>query len=174
MEMAVRQRERAAILEHCVERAIRIDDLSDIRHLHRSAFHKLADRRHAADLAEAFDGWLYNRSYTASILNADLVGLWLDKTLIGTAGWQPTEEAVPTARIMHVSVSPLFARLGLGHYLVSGAEERARVAGFTHFSTRATANAVPFFESMSYSVTSHGVTTLGEDADLPVTYMRRH
>jgi len=162
-----------AILNVAEARPLSIDDLSEIRHLHRLSFHRLADRRHAADLAEAFDAWLHDPAYTASVMESDLTGLWVDRSLIGTAGWQPGEGSEPTARIVHVSVNPLFCGLGLGHHLVAYTEERARRAGFLRFSARATANAVHFFETLGYEVTSHGMTPLSQGAGLPVTFMRR-
>jgi len=173
--MAAPQREYAAIRDIAVKRPITVDDLSDVRHLHRIAFHRLADRRHAADLTDAYNAYLYLPAFASGVLNADIMGLWLDRALIATAGWEPTDEkSPPTARIVHVAVSPLFNGLGLGRHIVNDAERRASDARFAHFTARATAKSVPFFERLGYSITSRGVTTLAHDAELPITYMRRN
>lgn len=150
-----------------------IDDWADVRQVHRLAFERLAGPFFETEELAAFRTLVASPEYTDDLMGESLYGAWIERDLVGTAGWRPIDDTGSAARITSVFVNPLFARLGIGRRLVCDAEHRARQAGFASFATRATPNAVGFFEALGYDVSSHGVCLLGPGLDIPVTFLRR-
>jgi len=70
-------------------------------------------------------------------------------------------------------VKPGNADLCHGNSQLSVWIKRCRSAGFTNFSARASVNAVPFFATLGYAITSHGVRPLCGGIDVPVAFMRK-
>lgn len=154
-------------------RRVGLDDLSDVRYVHASAF-----RRHAAamlteDEVEAFVAFIQSPGYVDHLQDEELICAVLDGQIVGTAGWCPADDNGTTARIRSVYVAPGFWRGGIARRLLEETEARARRAGFTDFALRCTANAIGFFEHMDYAITSHGVRILQNDRDVPVAFLRK-
>lgn len=150
-----------------------IDDWSDIRHLHASAFGALASPFLDAKHILAFKSVVYSSAYIETLAETDL---WLathDERIVGSAGWAPADDSGGLARVESVFVSPLFAGLDIGHRLVRHVESRAAAGGFRSFATRAMRGSVGFFEALGYTVTAHGTHALGTSIDFPVVFMRR-
>jgi GNAT superfamily N-acetyltransferase len=103
-----------------------LDHWSEIRHVHASAFRRLAGPAIDEQQCEAFVARIYEPDYTVTLQTHDLIVAWLDNRPIGTAGWVPFDQRGTIARIASVYVSPQFTRLGIGRRLVTAAEARAR------------------------------------------------
>ena len=153
--------------------AIEIDQFSEVRHLHALAFRILTNGHHSTAQIHAFERMVYSQAYTHLLVGNDLWGVWLGRNLLATAGWSPAGDSGTTARITDVFVHPMFRGEGLGGLVVASAEQRAHAAGFVDFSARVGVNAVPFFEILGYSITSHGARPLGQGIDVPITFMRK-
>ncbi len=165
--------EERRVVELLEFRAIEIDDYAEVRHLHSLAYRILTTGHHSDEQIAAFTQFVRAPDYTRQLLANDLQGAWLDHILVGTAGWNPASDCGTTARITDIFVHPMFVGAGIARTLVQDAEARARSAGFTDFSARASVNAVPFFATLGYAITSHGVRPLGGGIDVPVTFMRK-
>ncbi|MBI1385217.1 MAG: GNAT family N-acetyltransferase [Rhizobiales bacterium] len=163
----------ARVLELATTRAITEDDIAEVHNLHITAFTKLGGALHDAEHTEAFAAHVNTPAYTDQLMQADVWGVWLDKSLLATGGWTPGDDQGKSARIAFVFVNPVFSRLGIGRTAVEGAERRAAAAGFHSYSVRATLNTVPIFERLGYAVTSRGVTPLLGGIDMPVVFMRK-
>ena len=155
-------------------RAITIDDYAEVRHLHALAYRILTNSHHSATQIDAFENLVYSQDYTRLLIANDLWGIWMGRNLLATAGWSPAGDCGSTARITDLFVHPMFTNEGLGRLAIASAEKRAQAAGFVDFSARVGVNAVPFFQMLGYSITSHGVRPLGQGVDVPVTFMRKN
>jgi len=154
-------------------RTVGVDELSDIRYIHAAALRLQAGAKLSDAEVAAFRDHVYSQAYTDTLFRQKLIGAYLDRQLIGTAGWKVGDDSGATVRIGALFVRPLFTGLGVGRRLLAAVEDDARTAGFTAFSVRATLNAVAFFESHGYAVTSHGVRNLGPEANMAVAFMRK-
>ena len=154
-------------------RPIGIDDWSAVRYVHALAFERLAGPMLDIDEIAAFKARVAQSDYTDDLQAEQLVGAWIERELVGTAGWLPTDDTGAAARITSVFVNPIFARLGIGAALVAHVEASAEQAGYRCYTTRATANAVGFFHALGYEISSHGVRTISAAHDIPVIYMRK-
>ncbi|MFM9942419.1 MAG: GNAT family N-acetyltransferase [Hyphomicrobiaceae bacterium] len=152
---------------------IGIDDWSAVRYVHRIAFERLVSPYLDPNEIELFQARISGPEYTEDLMRENLTGAWLDTELAGTAGWQPADDHGTTARITSVFVLPVFTGLGIGAQLLADAEARAEMAGFTSFSVRATPNAVGFFGALGYDISSHGISHVLANQDVPITFMRK-
>jgi putative acetyltransferase len=150
-----------------------IDDWAAVRYVHARAFERLAAPYLEPDEVLMFNNRVAAPEYTEDLMGENLVGAWIEQELTGTAGWRPADDHGRTARITAVFVNPMFARLGIGSRLLRDAEARAEVAGYKSFSVRATPNAVGFFTLHGYDISSHGLSMIAPDAEVPVTFMRK-
>jgi GNAT superfamily N-acetyltransferase len=150
-----------------------LDHWSEIRHVHASAFRRLAGPAIDEQQCEAFVARIYEPDYTVTLQTHDLIVAWLDNRPIGTAGWVPFDQRGTIARIASVYVSPQFTRLGIGRRLVTAAEARARSAGFASFAARAFLPTTAFFEAIGYARSSQGVHEVGTEDGIPVVFMRK-
>lgn len=163
----------APVPDAAVLRPIGIDGLSSVRYVHASALKRDASSVLSDGEIEAFAKHVYSQSYTDSLLRQDLVGAFIGPELVGTAGWSVADDQGSAARIRSVFVLPMFTGLGLGSRLLAEAERRAVAAGFPVLLLRATLNAVAFFETRGYAMTSQGVHALPGGVGLPVAFMRK-
>ena len=154
-------------------RAIEIDDLSNVRYVHSSAFKLMAALHYTSDEIDAFVEQIRSPAYVDQLLGTHALGAWVDAEMAGTAAWSPANDSGQTARISDVFVQPLFGGLGLGTMLLREVEEQAVHAGYRETSVRVSLNAVPFFMAQGYLVTSHGVRSTPAGIDLQVAFMRR-
>ncbi len=150
-----------------------IDDWSAVRYVHGVAFERLASPYLEPNDIELFRARLASPEYTDDLMQENLFGAWIDTELAGTAGWRPADDHGTAARITSVFVLPVFTGLGIGSQLLADAEARAEQAGFTSYSVRATPNAVGFFDTFGYEISSHGITHIVPSQDLPITFMRK-
>ena len=163
----------AAVAERMALRPVGIDDWSAIRHLHTIAFERLVGPTLETEMVAALRRHVSDPHYTAELQRESLWTAWLDGLLVGTSGWLPSDDTGHSARITSVFVHPVFPRLGIGRLLVRNAESRARNAGFTSYTTRAPESAAPFFISLGYEISSHGVSLRLGERSLPVAFLRR-
>jgi putative acetyltransferase len=162
-----------ALRETLVIRRVVIDDFADVRHVHATALSaQTADTLSDAEIA-AFTAFVNSAAYGDLLLNEEIYGAWIGRDLVGTAAWQGGGDNGAMARICSVFVRPLFVRFGIGQLLLTEVEARARDCGYSRFGASATANAVPFFESMGYRVASRGTRNLSPGCALPVTFLRK-
>lgn len=164
---------RASLVQLADIRALGIDDLSDIRHLHATAFRIHGGGLYSDQEIDAFVRQVYSNEYADRIHQSHCYGAWIDGHLAGTCGWCPVGDDRTTARISDVFVSPLFARAGLGLMLVRHVEARAVEARFTSFTLRVGYHAIGLFEALGYVMTSQGVYNLADDVPLAVAFMRK-
>jgi putative acetyltransferase len=163
----------STLAEIAVVRPAGLDDWSDIRQLHKSAFEALTGPLLDEEIVLAMQAYLSSTDYTEDLQAENVAVACVDGHIVGTCGWVPSDDAGQAARITALYVDPLFVRLGLGRRLTLDAEARARAAGFHAVTTRATDNAVEFFLSLGYEIASQGVTARASDLVLPVTFMRK-
>jgi GNAT superfamily N-acetyltransferase len=154
-------------------RPIGLDDLSDVRHVHSLAYRSLTGPALAEDQVDAIVEFVRSPTYSDFLLSHGCIGAWIGNHLCGTAGWGPGSNVGVGAKLAAVCVDPLFSRLGIGRRLVEAAETRARRAGFSTMSSRTTANAVPFFESLGYGTSSQGAWMTPSGVSVPVVHMRK-
>lgn len=153
--------------------AIGIDDWAAVRYVHGIAFERLASPYLDPAEIELFKARIATPEYTDDLMRENLFGAWVDRELAGTAGWRPADDNGSVARITSVFVNPVFTGLGIGAQLLTDAEARASTAGFTNLAVRSTPNAVGFFETFGYEISSHGSSQLVANQDVPITFMRK-
>jgi GNAT superfamily N-acetyltransferase len=150
-----------------------LDDYSAVRYVHATAFRALASAHMTEKEIEAFVAYVRTPAYTDSFLGEELYGAWIEGELVATASWCSSDDNGTVARIGAVFVNPLYVRIGLGRRLVTKVEARAAQSGFERFTTRATVNAVQFFEHLGYTIASHGVSALTPECAVQVAFMRK-
>jgi GNAT superfamily N-acetyltransferase len=150
-----------------------VDDISSVRYVHGSAFQILSGEYHTQEESAAFSDMIRRPEYGREVLTNNVVGAWIDREMVGTAGWCPGDNRCKTARIRQVFVGPLFAGTGIGRLLLMDAENRALKAGFQFFSVRAAVSTVPFYEKLGYLVSSHGVLPTPNGVGMPIVFMRK-
>lgn len=148
-----------------------LDDLSDLRYVHATAFRLQARAYLRPEEIRAFTDFVYSQDYLNKLAGEDLHAAWLGTELVGTAGWAATNHNGSLARIRSVFVRPLFGGAGIGRRLVREAEARALEAGFKGLSVRAPVNSVGFFQRMGFETKSHGVYSLSPVHNIPVRFM---
>lgn len=154
-------------------RPVGVDEMSTIRYIHANAMRQLAGACYPEEEIAAFVKLVYSPPYADTVLAESLIGGFLGSELVATAGWTPADDRGRSARIRSLYVRPLFTGVGIGRRMLAEVESAARRSGFRSFSARATLNAVGFFETLGYDVTSHGVQMLTPERGLPVSFMRK-
>ena len=160
---------------------LELEHLSATRHVHAASFRLMSGSFVTAAQCDAYSEHLLSPAYTDELMSAvqaeRLIGAWIDRELVGTAGWIPDsgarQEQGQTAELSWVYVRPMFTDCGIGRRLVSDVELRARRAGCDIAAIRSSTNAVEFFENMGYRTTRRGLQPLGRDQSLPVVFMRK-
>lgn len=149
------------------------DHWADIRHLHALSFRHLTGPSLDPHQTTELVGRIYEPDYSLMLQAQDLLVAWIDRQIVGTAGWVPFDGRGVTARITSVSVSPLFTRLGVGRRLVEATEAKASLAGYQDFAVRVFPPSAGFFETLGYARSAQGVQSLGAEGELPVVFMRK-
>jgi len=157
-----------------IKRPIGLDDVADVRYLHGSAFKVCGAHYHSPEEIDAFLDRIHSNDYIQECLNCSLHGVWHNHMLVGTVGWCPSNDNRVTARIRKLYVHNFYMGLGIGRDMIETVETRAKIAGFSQYSARASASSVKFFRSVGYNVSSHGALGLGMGTDIPVIYMRKN
>jgi N-acetylglutamate synthase-like GNAT family acetyltransferase len=93
--------------------------------------------------------------------------------MVGVAAWSLGERQNPTARILAISVHPLFGTHGIGTRLAEYLADEATAAGYRALEASATLNAVPFFERLGFIETRRGAWGLPSGRHLPIVFMRK-
>jgi GNAT superfamily N-acetyltransferase len=161
----------AVLDDRLLLRPVAIDDYAEIRHLHAAAMRAATVGVLSELEVAAFVRLVHSADYPAIVMKEDVFGAWLDGELVGTASWQTNAANGHTARIGSIFVR--HPRFGIGRRLVTEVEKRAHQSGFDRLAAGVTANAVPFFERLGYTIASHGVKTYAAGCSLPVTFLRK-
>lgn len=154
-------------------RPVTVDDFSVLRYIHAGAFKSMAGGHYPDDEIKAFTSYIDTPQYADLIRGENILAGYIADEMVATAGWAPADDNGISARIRSVFVRPLFTGIGIGRRMALEAESWARKSGFRSFGARVTLNAVGFFETLGYEVTSHGVHMLPDDRGLPVSFMRK-
>jgi len=154
-------------------RQIGIDDWSDVRYVHRSAFRTIIGSNVAPSRLDDFLSSLDEPGYVDRFSTSTLTGAWLGRELTGTVGWRPSALQGRVARIEGLFVQPLFTFMGLGSLLLAHAEAEARAAGFGAVTALATPSSVPFFMRFGYDVYVQGAGLAHGPGDMPLFLMRK-
>ena len=93
--------------------------------------------------------------------------------MVGIAAWSPVEAKLPTARIIAIFVTPLFAGQGIGTRLGEYLADEAAAAGYRSLEASVTLNAEPFFERIGYAEMRRAAWGLPSGRDLAVAFMRK-
>jgi GNAT superfamily N-acetyltransferase len=173
MATGTKMRQPSGICDAVQVRPVTVDDLSNVRYVHASAFKALATAHYPEDEIAAFAAYVYTSAYDDLIYGENMLAGFLDAEMVATASWAPADDNGVSARVRSVYVRPMFTALGIGRRLVLETESWARRSGFRTFGARVTLNAVGFFETLGYEVTSHGVHLLPDNRGIPVSFMRR-
>ncbi len=154
-------------------RPIGIDDWSDVRYVHGSAFRTLIGPHVALRHIDDFLSTLDEPAYADHFGPSRLTGAWLGRELAGTVGWRSSASQGRVARIEGLFVQPLFTYMGLGSLLLAHAEAEARDAGFSSLTVLATPVSVPFFLRFGYDIYVQGAGLAHGASDLPLFLMRK-
>lgn len=177
MSGSTQQQSPTSLVQMAKVRAVVVDELSSVRHLHVAAVRQLAAAHLSEGEAEALAAYMRSELHTERLIeavrNGRLLAVDLMGTLAATAGWLAATDASATARIFALAVSPLYARQGLARLVLAAAEADAQRAGFTTFTVRTPVGGIGFLERMRYSVTSHGVWPLPGNQAVPVGFLRK-
>ncbi|MEL6746563.1 MAG: GNAT family N-acetyltransferase [Pseudomonadota bacterium] len=163
------------IIELCSLRAITFADLSAVRELQARAFTKLIAPSLPSDLADRYEQFLLTRPLGDLLEenSASFIGVWIDRTLVATARWEPGPGANLTARIGDVYVDAMFVRMGIGSMVLASVENIAARAGYAEFSVNPANASVPFFKKASYKITARGTHAVTQGLEMPVVYLRK-
>jgi GNAT superfamily N-acetyltransferase len=131
-------------------RPIGIDDWSDVRYVHGSAYRTLVQPHGTLHGDASFEAFVNSPAYVDHLRSSNLIGAWLNGVLVGTAGWRPVDEHGRGAEIEALFVQPVFTFMGIGGALLAHVEDEARRAGCSAFTTLATAKSAVFFERFGY------------------------
>lgn len=170
----VQQSAQDALIAGLVQlRPISIDDWSDVRYVHGSAFRTLIGPHVAPTYVDEFMTALGEPEYVDRFGGSNLTGAWLNGELAGTVGWRPSASYGRVARIEGLFVQPLFTFMGLGSSLLAHAELEAQSAGFSSVTVLATSHSLPFFMRLGYDIYVQGAGLAHGAGDLPMFLMRK-
>lgn len=170
----VQQSAQDALIAGLVQlRPISIDDWSDVRYVHGSAFRTLIGPHVAPAFVDDFMTALGEPAYVDGFGGSNLTGAWLNGELAGTVGWRPSASHGRVARIEGLFVQPLFTFMGLGSSLLAHAEFEAQSAGFSSVTVLATSHSLPFFMRLGYDIYVQGAGLAHGASDLPMFLMRK-
>lgn len=149
-----------------------IDDLSAVRYIHATAFRtliapSLSDRDHEAWLSQ-----FYNPAYTERLIGTSLIGAWVGRDLVGTAGWIPHPSASSTARIDDLFVLPMFAGNNIGEVLLTAVEASASESGYQLARVDVPLVSVDYFQARGYQRLPQGDRSL-PSMSLPVVHLAK-
>lgn len=154
-------------------RPLTVDDLSTARYIHTASFASAAQGHYTQADIDAFVAFIRSPSYADLMLGNPSFAAWIGPEMVGTAAWSPGKGMSPTARILVVSVRPLFTSAGLGRLLVEHIETEAYAAGFRALEVSAPLSAVEFFDGLGYLGVREGSWSLPQGHEIPVMFMRK-
>ena len=155
-------------------RAFAAGDTDAVIDLRNRAFEELSGDAYTAEQKAALRENRTQSGYAEELIrNHIMLGFDDGLGLVAMGGWiaMPGDPAV--GRIRKLAVHPSVARRGIGRHMVEDAEQRARDAGCRTFVVRSSLNAVPFYESLGYRITGHGVVPTAAVIDIPMTMMEK-
>jgi GNAT superfamily N-acetyltransferase len=154
-------------------RPLSVDDLSAARYIHASAFSGTAADHYAPADIEAFVAFVRSPHYGDLLLGNHAIAAWIESEMVGTAAWSPGEGMSPTARLLALSVRPLFTGEGIGRQLLEHVESEVEAAGFRALEVAATFNTVSFFDGLGFRLVREDGWRLPLGYEIPVAIMRK-
>jgi putative acetyltransferase len=154
-------------------RPLSLDDLSTARYVVSAAFTRAAKGHYTAAEMAAFADFVRSPHYADILLGNRAYSAWVGSEMVGVAAWSLGERQNPTARILAISVHPLFGTHGIGTRLAEYLADEATAAGYRALEASATLNAVPFFERLGFIETRRGAWGLPSGRHLPIVFMRK-
>ena len=151
--------------------ATHTDAVIDLRN---RAFEELSGDAYTAEQKAALRENRTQKGYAEELVqNHIMLGFDDGLGLVAMGGWIAMPDDPAVGRIRKLAVHPSVARRGIGRHMVEDAEQRARDAGCRSFVVRSSLNAVPFYESLGYRITGHGVVPTAVGIDIPMTMMAK-
>jgi GNAT superfamily N-acetyltransferase len=154
-------------------RPMTVDDLSTARYIHAAAFTRAAAEYYAPEDIAALVAFVRSPLYADLLLGNHAIAAWMGPEMVGTGAWSPGEERSPTARLVALSVRPLFTGEGIGRQMLEHLEGHVRDAGFRALEVAATLNTIGFFDSQGFRLVRHGPLALPLGHPFSVAYMRK-
>jgi len=154
-------------------RPIGLDSLSELRHVHTTAFRSYLGSELSENQLDALIEFVHTPEYAEHLMATECLGAWIDKRLCASASWTPGGNQGASAKLIGVCVDPLFGGLGLSRRLVAAVEARARRAGYAVMTARSPVMMASFFERLGYSGSSRGVWVTPCGVTIPVLHMRK-
>jgi GNAT superfamily N-acetyltransferase len=154
-------------------RPLTVDDLSTARYIHAAAFTRAAVEFYSPDDVAALVAFVRSPLYGDLLLGNHAITAWIGPEMVGTGAWSPGEARSPTARLISLSVRPMFTGEGIGHQLLEHIEGQVRDSGFHALEVAATLNSTGFFDSQGFRLVRHGPWALPLGHPFPVAYMRK-
>ena len=149
-------------------------DTDAVIELRNRAFEELSGDAYTAEQKAALHENRTQKGYAEELIQNHIM-LAFDNALglVAMGGWIAMPEDATIGRIRKLAVHPAAARRGIGRRMVEDAERRARDTGCTRFIVRSSLNAVPFYESLGYRITGHGIVPTAAGIDIPMTMMEK-
>lgn len=152
-------------------RPLTIDDMSAVRYMHTLSLRCLTGL--GEDEIEALTAEIQSPEYTDRLMTGRLLLAWLDRELVGSAGWAMGADGSNSAEINSVFVHPLFTRCGIGLRLVRTVEAEARGLGFHTFTVAVTPDAADFFIRLGYRMSPRRKGEKANRSPLPLAVAKR-
>ncbi|PPD28864.1 MAG: hypothetical protein CTY20_08465 [Hyphomicrobium sp.] len=149
-----------------------LDDLSSVRYVHITAFRSLVAPSLTERETEAWLVQFYQPAYTERLIGTSLLGAWVGRELVGTAGWTPHASAAATARIDDLFVHPMFAGNDIGQRLMTAVEASATQSGYKLARADVPPVSAGYFEARDYRLLSRGMREISPVA-VPVVFMAK-
>lgn len=159
-------------LANAVElRPLTIDDMAAVRYMHTLSLRCLTGL--GEDEIEALTAEIQSPEYTDRLMTGRLLLAWLDRELVGSAGWAMATDGADNAEINSVFVHPLFTRCGIGLRLVRTVEGELRGLGFHKFTVAVTPDAADFFIRLGYRMSPRRKGNGASRSALPLVVAKR-
>lgn len=135
-----------------------LDDYSTIRHIQSAAVRTLGERLiEAGDVASALST-IYSADYLAELMARSTFLALINDDVVGTCGWNASDDRGHAARITGLFVLPLFQSQGIGSHLLEHVEHDAGRNGYTRFNAIAPVSMRGLFTRLHYTTTSFGTS----------------
>ncbi|HVR69176.1 MAG TPA: GNAT family N-acetyltransferase [Verrucomicrobiae bacterium] len=162
------------MIEALVLRLFTATDTDAVIDLRNRAFEELSGDAYTAAQKAALRENRTQKGYAEELIQNHIMLAFDDALgLVAMGGWIEMPGDATIGRIRKLAVHPSVARRGIGRHMVEDAERRARDAGCRSFVVRSSLNAVPFYESLGYRITGHGVVPTAAGIDIPMTMMAK-
>jgi ribosomal protein S18 acetylase RimI-like enzyme len=162
------------VIEALVLRPFAAADTDAVIDLRNRAFEELSGDSYTTEQKAALRENRTQKDYAEELVLNHIMLAFADALgLVAMGGWIAMPDDATMGRIRKLAVHPAAARRGFGRHMVEDAERRARDAGCRRFIVRSSLNAVPFYESLGYRTTGHGIVPTAAGIDIPMTMMEK-